>query len=146
VAIPGDLDAARLALLGLRDPYLEHAVVEGGADLVGVDAVGQRQRAAEPAERALEPEEALLLALVLVLALSRDGQRAVVDSIATSSCFMPGRSAFSRYWSSVSTRSICGTQVRDDEAAGDSQSELNSRENSVETGSGRTRTLIAVTS
>src|SRR4051812_49481023 len=77
VAVPGDVDPPRLALLGLRDRHLEHAVVEGGLDLVGVDAVRQRQRAAELAERALEPEEALLLALVVRLALPGDGQRAV---------------------------------------------------------------------
>src|SRR3954454_18074253 len=79
VAVPRNLDPARLALLGLRDRHLEDAVVEGGPDLVGIDTVGQRQRAAELAERALEPEEALFLALVLCLPLARDRQRAVVE-------------------------------------------------------------------
>src|SRR4051794_14888300 len=77
VAVPRDLDAARLALLGLRHDHLEHSVVERGDDLAGVDALGQRQRAAELAERALEAEEALLLALVLEVALAGDRQRAV---------------------------------------------------------------------
>src|SRR3954447_25492280 len=72
LAVPGNFDPARLALLRLRNPHVEHALVEFGLDLVGVDPVGQRQRAAELAERALEAEETLLLALVLGLALTRD--------------------------------------------------------------------------
>src|SRR4051794_26295822 len=78
VAVPRDLDPARLALLRLRDRDVEDAIVELGGDSVGVDAIRQRQRAAELAERALETEEALLLALVLGLALTGDRERAVV--------------------------------------------------------------------
>src|SRR4051812_14512031 len=79
VAVPRDLDPPRLALLGLWDRHLEHAIVEGGLDLVRIDAVGQRQRAAELAERALEPEETLLLALVFGLALAGERERPVVE-------------------------------------------------------------------
>ena len=74
-----DLDAARLALLGLRDRHLEHAAVEVRADRVGVDALGQRQRAAEAAERALDAVPAALALLVLGLALAADRQRVVAD-------------------------------------------------------------------
>src|SRR4051812_44899859 len=74
-----DGDAPRLALLGLGDAYLEHALVEGGCDPVGVDAVRQRQRAAELAEGALHPVEALLLLLVLGLPLAGDGQDVVLE-------------------------------------------------------------------
>src|SRR3954453_21144269 len=79
VAVPGDLDPARLPLLGLRDANVEHALMERRLDRVRIDALGQGQRAAELAERALESEEALLLALVLSLALAADRQRAVVE-------------------------------------------------------------------
>src|SRR5436190_15145834 len=44
-----DLHPARLALLGLRDPDLEHALVELRGHSVGVDPLGQRQRTAERA-------------------------------------------------------------------------------------------------
>src|SRR3954454_9507010 len=79
VRVPCALDAPRLALLGLRDPHVENTVMERGVDPVRIDPVGQGQRAAELAERALEAEEALLLALVLRLALTGDRQRAVVE-------------------------------------------------------------------
>src|SRR3954468_9950583 len=46
-ACDADLDTARLGLGGLRDPDLEHAVVELRADGVGVDALGQRERTRE---------------------------------------------------------------------------------------------------
>src|SRR4051812_28052672 len=76
-----DLDghAARLALLGLGGAYLEHALVKGGGDAVGVDAFGQGERAAELAERALQAVEALALVLVLGLALAGDGEDAVLE-------------------------------------------------------------------
>src|SRR3954454_6481413 len=79
LAAVGDGDPARLALLGLRDADLEHPAVEARRHGVGVDALGQRQRAGEGAERALHPVEALLALLVLGLALTRDGQRAVLE-------------------------------------------------------------------
>src|SRR4051812_44129008 len=75
----GDGDPARLALLGLRDADLEHPAVEARRHGVGVDALGQGQRAGEGAERALHAVEALLALLVLGLALARDGQRAVLE-------------------------------------------------------------------
>src|SRR3954471_22219889 len=78
-ALATDGDLARLALLGLRDPDLEHAAVELGADRLGVDALRQRQRAREGAEGALHAVEALLAVLVLGLALAGDGQRAVLE-------------------------------------------------------------------
>src|SRR5215207_7373263 len=74
----GDRYTARLALLGLRDPDLEHAVAEGRLDPVRVHAVRERQRAAEAAERALDAIPALLALLVLGPALARDGERAVL--------------------------------------------------------------------
>ena len=46
--------------LGLRDADLEHAAVEARRHGVAVDALGQRQRAGERAERALHAVEALL--------------------------------------------------------------------------------------
>src|SRR4051812_49404584 len=67
----GDRDLARLGLLGLRDPDLEHAMLERGLDGLGVDALGQRQRARERAERALHAVIAVLAGLVLGLALTR---------------------------------------------------------------------------
>src|SRR4051812_21335902 len=79
VAVPRDLDPARLALLRLRDPNIEHAIVERRIDLVRIDALRQRQRPAELAERPLETEEPLLLALVVGLALAADRQRPVVE-------------------------------------------------------------------
>src|SRR2546421_3250885 len=74
-----DLHPARLALLRLRDPHLEDALVELGAHPLRVDAVGQRQRAAEPAGGALHAIPASLLLLVLRAALARDRQGVVPD-------------------------------------------------------------------
>src|SRR4051794_3483037 len=51
-----DLNAMRLALRRLRDAHLEHALVEAGADLVGVDVLRQRQR---PREAAIGPLDAV---------------------------------------------------------------------------------------
>src|SRR4051812_49486926 len=78
-ALGTDGDLARLALLGLRDPDLEHAAVEACGHRLGVDPLRQRQRAREGAERALHAVEALLALLVLGLALAGDGQRAVLE-------------------------------------------------------------------
>src|SRR5947208_1977278 len=47
LAAVGDGDPAGLALLGLGDPDLEHAAVEARRHGVGVDALGQGQRAGE---------------------------------------------------------------------------------------------------
>src|SRR3954470_23457497 len=74
-----DRDLARLGLLGLRDPDLEHAAVEVRLDGLGVDALRQRQRAREGAEGALHAVVALLRGLVLGLALARDREHAVLD-------------------------------------------------------------------
>src|SRR5206468_11766164 len=74
---PGaDLDghAARLALLGLGDTDLEDAAVEARADRLGLHALGQGQRAAERAVRALDAHVALALVLVLRLALAGNGE------------------------------------------------------------------------
>jgi hypothetical protein len=103
-----DRDAARLALLGLRDVDLEDAVVEVGLDGVGVDTLREGQAAREAAERALDAVVALVLVRALGLALARDGERRIL----TSSCVRPGRSARSTKSSAVSTRSIAGTQRR----------------------------------
>src|SRR3954464_11403075 len=78
-ALATDGDLARLALLGLRDPDLEHAAVEPGGHRLGVDPLRQRQRAREAAEGALHAVEALVAVLVLGLALARDGERAVLE-------------------------------------------------------------------
>src|SRR3954454_16186224 len=79
VGARGDRDLARLPLLGLRDPYLEHAVREAGVDGLGVDAAGQRQRAGERAEGALHPVEALAVLLVVGLALTGHRQHVVLE-------------------------------------------------------------------
>src|SRR5687768_2425391 len=67
VALGGaaDRDPMRLALLGLRDPDLQHAVLELGRDAVGVDPVGQAQRAREAAERTLDAVPTALTLLML---------------------------------------------------------------------------------
>src|SRR5205085_11317884 len=72
-----DLHPPRLALLGLRDAHLEDTLLELGGDAVRVDALGQRQRAAERARRALHAVPAALLALVLGLPLTRDREGVV---------------------------------------------------------------------
>src|SRR3954469_410533 len=74
-----DRDPARLALLGLGDADLEDALVERRRDLLGVDALRERQRAAELAEGALHPVVALLLRLVLGLALAAYGEDVVLE-------------------------------------------------------------------
>src|SRR3954470_24775431 len=74
-----DLDAARLGLRGLGDADLEHAAVEARGDGLGIDALGQRERARERAHRALEPVVAVLLGLVLGLALTRDREDVALD-------------------------------------------------------------------
>src|SRR5688572_6081864 len=78
-AARADLDAGRLSLLGLRDLDLEDAVLEVGRHLAGVDPVGQAERAREASEGPLDAVEALALRLVLGLALTRDGENAVLD-------------------------------------------------------------------
>src|SRR5262249_11815843 len=70
--------AVRLSLLRLRDAHLEHALVEVRLYGVGVDALRQRERAAETAERTLDAVEPALLALLLGLALTRHGEDAVL--------------------------------------------------------------------
>jgi hypothetical protein len=107
-----DGDAARLALLGLGDADLEHAVLEARADGLGLDALGEGQRAPERAVRALDADVALALVLVLGLALAGDGEDVVLDVDVNVVLGEPGRSALSTNWSSVSTRSIAGTQRR----------------------------------
>src|SRR5205823_9792586 len=68
-----DLHPAALALLGLGDPDLEHAVLELGANPLGVDALGQGQRAREAPRGPLDPVVALLA--VLLLGPARPGNR-----------------------------------------------------------------------
>src|SRR3954453_511250 len=74
-----DLDAPRLARLGLRDPHLEDAVVEARGDGLRVDALRERQRPRKRSERALDAVIALVLGLVLSLALAGHGERAVLE-------------------------------------------------------------------
>src|SRR3954447_22715944 len=78
-AADADRDLARLALLGLGDVDLEHAAVEARRDGLGVDALGQRQRARERAERALDAVVAVLVLGVLGLALARDREHPLLD-------------------------------------------------------------------
>jgi hypothetical protein len=151
-AVDRDLDAVRLALDGLRDADLEDAVGEARGDLLGVDAVRQRQRALERARGALDADVAALALLVRGLALPATVRTPSLTSSLTSSCFMPGRSAERRKWSSCSTRSIAGIQRRTGAAlpavVGVSKKVLNRRfisdwiESSSRTGSQRTRAMV----
>src|SRR5688572_25883644 len=74
-----DLHPRGLALCGLRHSHLEHPTVEGCCHPGGVDALGQAERAGEAAGGPLDAVKALLLLLVLGLALSADGEDAVLD-------------------------------------------------------------------
>src|SRR5437868_7146026 len=78
-AADADRHAAGLALLGLRHPHLEHALVEARLDAVGVDALGQRERSRKAPRRPLQPVQALLALLVLGLALARDREDVVLQ-------------------------------------------------------------------
>src|SRR3954468_7454438 len=78
-AADADRDLARLALLGLRDVHLAHAAVEARRHGLGIHALGQRQRAREGAERALDAVIAVLVLGLLGLALAGDRQDAVLD-------------------------------------------------------------------
>src|SRR5579875_2794796 len=72
-----DLNLTRLLLLGLRDRDLQHAALEARRHLIRIDALGQRERAGEGAERALQAVVALLL-LVLDRPLPGDREHAVL--------------------------------------------------------------------
>jgi hypothetical protein len=61
-----DRNSARLALFGLGDPNLEHAVGEARLDAVRVDATGERQRARERPGCPLDSEGALVALLAPV--------------------------------------------------------------------------------
>src|SRR3954470_19779401 len=67
-----DLHAPRLRLDGLGDPHRQHAVVQRRGDALGVDALGQAERARERAGRPLDAVVALVALLVLGLALAGD--------------------------------------------------------------------------
>ena len=102
------------AACGLRlgDADLEHALVEAGRDLLGVDAVGERERAPEGAELALDADVALAL-VPCSAARSPDTVRTPSStSSLTSSSASPGRSALRTKDSSDSTRSIAGIHRR----------------------------------
>src|SRR3954447_21256822 len=77
--LAADRDAARLARLGLGDADLEHAAVEARGHRLGVDALRQRERAREGAERALHARVALVLAGLDDLALTRDREHGVLE-------------------------------------------------------------------
>src|SRR5690242_4681692 len=74
----GDLDLPGLFLFGFGDSDLEHAAVEVGLHRIGVDAVGEGERAGEVAKRALDPVVALLVLFVLGFALAGDGEHVVL--------------------------------------------------------------------
>ena len=65
------------ALRRLRQVHREHAVLEAGLDLVGVDALGHLERALEGTEAALRQVVVLLLLFLLLALLALDRQGAV---------------------------------------------------------------------
>src|SRR5687768_11376482 len=79
VAAGTQLDPARLRLLRLRHPNLEHAVDVRGGDLRFVASGRQAHRAREAAVTPFEPEEAVALLLRLLHALARNGERVVLN-------------------------------------------------------------------
>src|SRR4029079_3079169 len=72
-------DAVGLALLRLRNAYLEDALFESGADRRGIDSPRQRDRPREGAVGALDPMVALALVLVLGPTLAGDREHVVLD-------------------------------------------------------------------
>src|SRR5687767_9713945 len=72
--VAGDRHTVWLALLRLRDPYLQDALLEGRCHLIGVHAVRQRERAREAAEGSLNAVIAVGLLRMLRLALTRERQ------------------------------------------------------------------------
>src|SRR5690242_19554123 len=69
-----------LLLLWRREAYLEHAIVEGRVDLIGVDALWQRNGAIEHSVRALGAKEPVMfLLLVLLPMFAGDREYAIVD-------------------------------------------------------------------
>src|SRR5215217_6578843 len=73
------LDALGLGLLHLGHHDLEHAVLERGLDLLGLDLGGQGDRAPEGAVAALDPVELLLGGVMGEVALALDGQQAILQ-------------------------------------------------------------------
>src|SRR5689334_1484337 len=74
-----DPDLARLDLLRLGDCQLEHAMLERGARLVGLEALGQADRPADRAAADLLDEVLALALLALLAVLAADRERAVLD-------------------------------------------------------------------
>src|SRR5215217_7988627 len=74
-----DPNAVRLTLLGLRDAYLQHPLVEARVDALRVNVLRQSHRPGEAAERPLDAVVPVGLLLVLGLALTGNGEHAVLD-------------------------------------------------------------------
>src|SRR5438045_165943 len=73
-----DLDLARRGLGPLGNHDLEHAMLAGRADLLGIGRVGQREAAIEHAVGALDARVLVGLAGALLPALALDGEDALV--------------------------------------------------------------------
>src|SRR5581483_6260217 len=69
-----DVDLLRLHLGQLRNRQRQHALAQVGLHVVGVDALGQRERPREAAVRALVGVERLVLLTLLLLALAAHRQ------------------------------------------------------------------------
>src|SRR5215472_2532610 len=74
-----NLDLLRLGFSALAELQLKNAVVVGGADLVGVDGIRQREGTRERAVAALNAMEILFLFFLIPFALAANGQQVVFD-------------------------------------------------------------------
>src|SRR5579864_2206991 len=72
------LDLLRLGFGLLGEVDLQHTLVIVGSHLPGVDGTGQRERAGEASVLPLDATEVLLLLFLLDLALTMDGESAVL--------------------------------------------------------------------
>src|ERR1019366_10562183 len=74
-----DRDRLLLGLLGERDRHFDDTVVRLGLDAVGLNARGQRHRAAEGPVAALAPHIVLVLLFLVLLVLTGDREDVVLD-------------------------------------------------------------------
>src|SRR5688572_21746279 len=75
-----DLDLLGLDVLRLGELGLRHAIAVGGLDLVGLPRDRQRHRALEPAVRALDSVDAVVLELLLPRPLALDREHVTRDA------------------------------------------------------------------